>query len=158
MGTFLGHLHFWPSLICMNVIFAPMFIQGMAGFHRRAYDGGATYEQTTDKWLWLNEVTTFGAWALALAQVPFIINLFMSIRLGRKIQSDNPWNATTLDWGCPTPPPHGNFLEPPIVYRDPYEYSVPGAPKDFTLQYEPDPDSGSKGKDKVKTEKGALKS
>ena len=39
---------------------------------------------------------------------------------------DNPWDATTLEWQTPTPPPHGNFAKPPEVYRGPYEYSVPG--------------------------------
>jgi len=152
MGTVLGHLHFWPSLICMNVIFGPMFIQGMAGFHRRAFDGGAAYEATTEKFIWMNEISTWGAWALAIAQVPFIINLFGSLVRGKKIESDNPWNATTLDWGCPTPPPHGNFPVEPVVYRDPYEYSVPGAPTDFTLQYEPDPETAPADKELSKEE------
>ena len=162
MSTILGHLHFWPSLICMNVIFAPMMIQGMAGFHRRAFDGGAAYEQTTDTSWWifdslltLNQVTTWGAWCLAIAQIPFIINVFASIKFGKKADGDNPWKATTLDWGCPTPPPHGNFLTEPIVYRAPYEYSVPGDPTDFTLQYEPDPettDSADEGKESSEEE------
>ena len=29
MNEFWGKVHFWPSLICMNVIFLPMFLQGM---------------------------------------------------------------------------------------------------------------------------------
>ncbi len=139
-----------------------MMIQGMAGFHRRAFDGGAAYEQTTNvPWgpfeslLTLNEVTTWGAWLLAIAQVPFIINLFGSIKWGKKAEGDNPWHATTLDWGCPTPPPHGNFPTEPVIYRDPYEYSVPGAPRDYTLQYEPDPGAAEAGK---KKKEGAAKS
>ena len=40
MSEFWGKVHFWPSLICMNVIFLPMFLQGMLGMHRRWYDGG----------------------------------------------------------------------------------------------------------------------
>ncbi len=35
MNEFWGKVHFWPTLICMNVIFLPMFLQGMAGMHRR---------------------------------------------------------------------------------------------------------------------------
>ena len=35
MSDFLGKLHFWPSLIFMNGVFMPMFIQGMAGMQRR---------------------------------------------------------------------------------------------------------------------------
>ncbi len=40
MSEFWGKVHFWPSLIFMNLIFHPMFLQGMAGMHRRLYDGG----------------------------------------------------------------------------------------------------------------------
>lgn len=136
MNNMLGYLHFWPSLIAMNVLFAPMFIQGMAGFHRRWYDGGKTFEMTTHKYFYLNEVISWGAWALALAQIPFILNFFISLFAGKKAV-DNPWHATTLEWATPTPPPHGNFLTPPQAYRGPYEYSVPGAMTDYSPQWEP---------------------
>ena len=46
----------------------------------------------------------------------------------------NPWQAKTIEWAAPSPPPHGNFLEPPQAYRGPYEYSVPGAATDFVPQ------------------------
>ena len=49
---------------------------------------------------------------------------------------ENPWHATTIEWAAPSPPPHGNFLVAPEAYRGPYEYSVPGAAKDYTPQYE----------------------
>ncbi|MDB6136168.1 MAG: cytochrome c oxidase subunit [Verrucomicrobiales bacterium] len=135
MGTVLGHLHFWPSLVAMNVIFAPMFVQGMAGFHRRWFDGGRVFEMVTHQYFYLNEVISWGAWALGLAQIPFIVNFVWSMFAGRKVP-DNPWHATTLEWSTPTPPPHGNFLTPPVVHRGPYEYSVPGASRDFSPQWE----------------------
>ena len=56
---------------------------------------------------------------------------------GKKITSDNPWDATTLEWQTPTPPPHGNFAVTPQVFRGPYEYSVPGEAKDFSPQNQP---------------------
>jgi len=137
MNTTLGHLHFWPSLIAMNVLFAPMFVQGMAGFHRRWFDGGKLFEMTSHKYFYLNEIISWGAWGLGIAQLPFIINFFSSAFAGKKVGSDNPWNATTLEWNTPTPPPHGNFLTEQVVYRGPYEYSVPGADKDYSPQWEP---------------------
>ena len=51
--------------------------------------------------------------ALGIAQIPFIINLFWSIKHGEKV-GNNPWHATTLEWQTPTPPPHGNFATPPF--------------------------------------------
>jgi cytochrome c oxidase subunit 1 len=50
---------------------------------------------------------------------------------------ENPWHATTLEWACPSPPPHGNFEKTPRVYRGPYEYSVPGRKTDYWPQNEP---------------------
>jgi cytochrome c oxidase subunit 1 len=87
----------------------------------------------------LNKLMTFGAFSLAISQIPFILNFFWSMRRGRRITSDNPWHATTLEWATPTPPPHGNFVVEPVAYRGPYEYSLPGADKDYTPQWEKAP-------------------
>lgn len=130
----LGKVHFWGSFICMNFIFFPMLIQGLAGVSRRLYDGGQQYAHAQSV-LYLNEVMSVGAWAMAIFQIAFIINFFMSIKRGEKV-GENHWEATTLDWSAaPTPPlPHMNFAVVPEVYRGPYEYSVPGQKKDFTPQ------------------------
>ena len=137
MNDTLGKLHFWPSLIFMNVIFGPMLFQGIAGFHRRWYDGGAmAFKNTTQDYLWSNELISFGAWGLALAQIFFIVNVWISIKGGKKITSDNPWDATTLEWATPTPPPHGNFTFEPVVYRGPYEYNPPGTGREFIPSWE----------------------
>lgn len=133
MNEVLGQIHFWPSLFLMNCIFMPMFVQGLAGVSRRLYDGGAQYAHAQTV-LPLHKMISWSAWLLAVFQIPFIINLIWSMRKGEKPASDNPWEATTLEWAAPTPPPHGNFKELPTVYRGPYEYSVPGATKDFTPQ------------------------
>ncbi|MBK28920.1 MAG: cytochrome C oxidase subunit I [Verrucomicrobiales bacterium] len=148
MSEFWGRVHFWSSLIFMNLIFMPMFAQGMAGMSRRMSDGGATYSLSnpdnadaggalSDTIMGLNVSISAAAWAMLLAQLPFIVNLFWSIKYGKKVESDNPWQATTLEWDTPTPPPHGNFIKEIKVYRDPYEYSVPGAKKDFSPQAQP---------------------
>src|SRR4051812_19436437 len=63
-------------------------------------------------WIDLNKDISHAAWALGLSQIPFILNFFISIFRGRKVTSDNPWGATTLEWQTPTPPPHGNFTKP----------------------------------------------
>jgi cytochrome c oxidase subunit 1 len=78
----------------------------------------------------------WGAIALGLSQIPFIINLFWSINHGEKVTSDNPWGSTTLEWQTPTPPPHGNFEVVPHVVRGPYEYNAPGHEGSFAPQGE----------------------
>jgi cytochrome c oxidase subunit 1 len=124
-----------------------MLTQGMAGFHRRWYNGGDAYlakakdsanvfGQTVAEHIDLNIVMSWAAWAMALAQIPFVINLFTAWKIGRKVESDNPYNATTLEWATPTPPGHGNFLTEPAVYRGPYEYSRPDCENDFLPQWE----------------------
>jgi cytochrome c oxidase subunit 1 len=151
MSEFWGQVHFWLSLICMNLIFQPMFAQGMAGMIRRMSDGGANYTAAhntatgtvvvgglSENIVHLHVFILWAAVGLGIAQIPFIINFFWSIKNGKLAGSDNPWNATTLEWQTPTPPPHGNFDKAPTVYRGPYEYSVPGKDKDFTPQNEPD--------------------
>jgi cytochrome c oxidase subunit I len=144
MNEFWGKTHFALSFLFMNLLFMPMFYQGMEGLSRRLYDGGQNYKALPDtiglsaKTLGLNVPISHAAWALGLAQIPFIINFFWSINRGKKITSDNPWEATTLEWQTPTPPPHGNFTKTIEVFRGPYEYSVPNHATDFTPQTEPD--------------------
>ena len=138
MNETLGKLHFWGSLICINCLFMPMFLQGMAGVHRRWWDGGTSaYTATVQPVLHWNDTISKAAWALGLVQLIFVFNFCWSIIRGRKVPNDNPWDATTLEWQTPTPPPHGNFIKEITVYRGPYEYSVPGADKDYTPQSEP---------------------
>jgi cytochrome c oxidase subunit 1 len=136
MNQFWGHVHFWLSLIFMNGLFFPMFLQGMAGVHRRWYDGGVVYEQIAGPVLHWNKVMSYSAFLLGLAQLIFIFNFFWSMRRGRKV-GRNPWESTTLEWQTPTPPPHGNFDTEIKVFRGPYEYSVPDAARDFSPQNEP---------------------
>jgi cytochrome c oxidase subunit 1 len=132
MNDLLGKVHFWGTFIFMNGVFMPMFIQGLAGVSRRLYDGGETYAHAAGVLHW-NEFMSISAWLLGLAQIPFIINVLISIKKGKKV-NDNPWEATTIEWSAPSPPPHGNFVIAPVAYRDPYEYSVPGASKDYIPQ------------------------
>ncbi|MBL4544104.1 MAG: cbb3-type cytochrome c oxidase subunit I, partial [Rhodobacteraceae bacterium] len=135
MSSFLGKLHFWPTFIFMNAVFMPMFFVGLSGISRRLWDQTSYYlGNETHSWV---KMSSWGAWMLAVAQLPFIINFFWSAFAGRKT-TDNPWEATTLEWAAPSPPPHGNFPEVPVVYRGPYEYSVPGKAQDYQPQHLPD--------------------
>lgn len=133
MSDTLGKWHFWGSLICMNGIFFPMFIQGLAGQNRRYYDPTAALHSVPTQSLHVVS-STFAA-LLLLAQIPFIYNFFHSMFHGEK-SGPNPWEATTLEWACPSPPPHGNFEKPIRVYQGPYEYSVPGHKTDWLPQNE----------------------
>ena len=182
MNSKLGHMHFWPSLVAMNGIFLPMMVQGMAGFHRRWYDGGINYEQIASQVLFeqdsifakilslvpgiesgktiemidLNHLMTFSVWILLIGQFPFIFNFIFSIFKGKKIDTDNPWKATTMEWLAPNKPGHGNFISEPIAYRGPYEYSVPGHELDYTPQFERGNDGVILGEEEPETKNEAT--
>ena len=79
MNETLGKIHFFGSFICINIVFMPMFIQGLGGMNRRMYDGGAQYAHNAQLLKW-NVVIGMAAWTMALFQLPFVINFFMSIR------------------------------------------------------------------------------
>jgi cytochrome c oxidase subunit 1 len=126
MNDVLGRLHFAGSLICLNLIFLPMFIQGLAGVNRRLWDGGQIYVHAQQV-ISLNVPMSHAAFTLGAFQLLFIVNVFGSLWFGRRA-ADNPWESTTLEWT--------NGHEP-RVHRDPYEYSVPGAARAFLPQNEP---------------------
>ena len=77
----------------MNVVFMPMFIVGLAGVSRRLFDAGSGYDFAQGTMHW-NVVSSWGAWIMALFQLPFIFNFFWSIWNGEKVGA-NPWDATT---------------------------------------------------------------
>ncbi len=135
MNESLGRIHFWITLVGTYAIFMPMHYLGLAGQPRR-------YSQFTElaylqHLLPLNTFITYAAIITVAAQFIFLINLSWSMFKGPKA-SDNPWESTTLEWTTATPPPHDNFGgHTPVVYHGPYEYSVPGAPRDFTMQTDP---------------------
>ncbi|HXY51398.1 MAG TPA: cbb3-type cytochrome c oxidase subunit I [Terriglobales bacterium] len=135
MNETLGKIHFWFTFIGAYAIFMPMHYLGMAGHPRR-------YSQLTEvaylhRLLPVQQFMTYAAFITISAQLIFVINLFWTMFRGPKA-ADNPWEATTLEWTTATPPPHDNFAgHTPVVYHGAYEYSVPGAPRDFIMQNDP---------------------
>jgi cytochrome c oxidase subunit 1 len=131
----LGKIHFWGTIISFNGIFIPLFLTGMAGDHRRIYNYSLFPELATEHMAHLREFATISLLVLLAFQVVFIVNFFLSLKNG-KVAGNNPWNANTLEWQAPSPPPHGNFAELPNCYRGPYEYSAPNREKDYWPQNE----------------------
>jgi len=133
MNETLGKLHWGVSFIAYNLAFFPMHNLGVQGMMRRIYDPNQ-YEFLQS----LQSTNTFiskSVFVFVSVQVLFAINFFWSMRKGKKA-GDNPWDSNGLEWACPSPPPHGNFAEIPIVHRGPYEYSYPGREQDFWPQNE----------------------
>jgi cytochrome c oxidase subunit 1 len=106
----LGHVNFWLMLIGFNLTFFPMHMSGLLGMPRRIY----TYPSDYGWNLW-NMMSSVGAFLIAASVAVFIINFIISIRRGKEAGPD-PWDGRTLEWTIPSPPPHYNFAEIPIVH------------------------------------------
>jgi len=126
-----GKIHFILTYIFFNAVFFPMHFLGVGGHMRRIYNP-IQYEflNTFQPW---NIFITVSAFLLVVGQIPFVVNFFWSLFAGKQVD-ENPWQANTLEWSAPSPPPHGNFGAIPEVYRGPYEYSSPEVREDYLPQ------------------------
>ena len=129
-----GVVHFIGTYVFFNLTFFPMHFLGVGGHMRRIYNP-MQYEYL-EQFGDMNVFITISAFCLAISQIPFVVNFLWSLFAGEKA-SDNPWEANTLEWTAPSPPPHGNFATTPQVYRGPYEYSSPEVEEDWLPQTRP---------------------
>jgi cytochrome c oxidase subunit 1 len=133
MSELAGKIHFWGTIIPFNCIFIPLFLLGAAGQHRRIYNYENFPQLAVPELQNLRVFATISLVVLLAFQVIFLINFFYSMFKGRKAEK-NPYKANTLEWTAESPPPHGNFETMPVVYRGPYEYSVPDREEDYWPQ------------------------
>jgi cytochrome c oxidase subunit 1 len=134
MNNTLGYIHFWVTIIGAYLIFWPMHYQGMAGIPRRYLDKSVwtSFNQFGE----LDKMITVVSIIVFAVQLMFVFNFFYSIFKGRKVRSQNPWGATTLEWTTPIRPGHGNWEgEIPEVHRWAYDYGKDG--REFIPQTEP---------------------
>ncbi|WP_237477346.1 cytochrome c oxidase subunit I [Lichenibacterium dinghuense] len=133
--AFLGGLHYWwpkftgrmyneawgrISAVLMfvgfNVTFAPQFILGYLGMPRRYHVYPAEFQL-------MNIMSSAGATILAFAYVFPFVYLLYSLWFGKKAP-DNPWDAKGLEWMTTSPPPLHNFIKPPVVDFEAYDYAA----------------------------------
>jgi len=136
MDDTLGKIHFWGTIIPLNLIFIPLFYLGSAGQHRRIYNYNHFPELATPELQNIRILATTALCVLIVFQFVFFANIIKSWVMGEKAPM-NPWKANTFEWTVPSPPPHGNFAEMPTCYRGPYEYSHPDRESDYWPQNEP---------------------
>ena len=131
MNEPLGKIHFVLTYIFFNGAFFPMHILGIGGHMRRIYN--PTQYEFLQPLQGINIFITVSAFLLGLSQLPFVVNFIGSLFAGKKAER-NPWLANTLEWSAASPPPHGNYDTPPVVYRGAYEYSSPEVKEDWLPQ------------------------
>jgi len=105
----LGKWCFWLTFIGFNVAFLPMHLTGLRGMPRRIYTYGPDFG-----WNTLNMISSIGAFVLAIGILLFLVDVAISLRRGARAV-DNPWDAPTLEWAVPSPPPDYNFVVIPKV-------------------------------------------
>ncbi len=105
-----GKLHFWLMFIGFNLTFQPMMVLGLLGMPRRI----ETYPEGYG-WSFWNALATIGAFTIAVSILIFMYNIIISLRKG-EIAGEDPWDARTLEWTIPSPPPPYNFAVVPQVH------------------------------------------
>ena len=134
MNERLGKIHFWISMFGLNGVFMGMMMIGYYGMHRRIYNP-FVYEFLQDLKP-LNTFITISALVMGAGQLFFVYNFIHSMYKG-PIATQNPWEVGTLEWTIPSPAPHYNFLDVPVVRCGPHEYGNPNVVgKDFQYQTE----------------------
>jgi cytochrome c oxidase subunit 1 len=106
----LGKWQFWLTFIGFNLTFGPMHILGLEGMPRRIY----TYDKSLGLTFW-NMVSTIGAFIIAISVLVFLYNALVVTPKTGPAPAD-PWDARTLEWSVPSPPPEYNFAEIPTVH------------------------------------------
>lgn len=133
MSNALGYIHFWLTFAGIYCIFFPMHFMGLNGVPRRYFT--FTHLEDIEYYPDMNEFITIAAFVVFVAQLVFLFNIFYSMSRGRKAPQ-NPWQANTLEWTTKAGMPEEENWDGPVpeVHRWPYDYSKPGADKDFIPQ------------------------
>ncbi len=136
LNEFWGKIHFWITMMGLNGVFFGMMLVGYGGMHRRIYNP-FIYE-FTQKLIPLNTFVTWSAIIMGLSQIIFVINFVHAVFFKKEKASANPWEVGTLEWTIPSPAPHYNFKDIPVVKCGPHEYGNPalGEGRDFQYQTE----------------------
>ncbi len=108
MNERLGVVTFWFVFLGFNLTFLPMHWTGLMGMPRRIY----TYPAGAG-WGLTNMLTTVGSFVMAVGILLVVINVVHGRWFG-KPASANPWDAPTLEWSMPSPPPVYNFAVQPV--------------------------------------------
>ena len=110
----LGRWNFRTMFAGFNLAFLPMHLTGLLGMPRRVY----TYNDYPG-WGALNLIISVGSFVFAVGVSIFLVNVMKSLRVGKQA-AQNPWDAPTLEWSVPSPPPPYNFaVIPAVVSRHP---------------------------------------
>lgn len=117
IGEFWGKLSFWVIFAGFNITFFPMHFLGLNGMPRRTF----TYDGNLG-WNPANFIATIGALILGVGIFIYFAVMVYTYFKGEKVGKDV-WDARTLEWSLPNPPPEYNYRVIPTVHaRDAFWY------------------------------------
>lgn len=133
----LGRIHFWLTFAGVYCVFLPMHWLGLmehSGVAPFAI-GEPSAAPAAPFVASLRSFIAVAAIVTVAAQSLFLFNFLWSLWRGEKVKSENPWDATTLEWATASPPPLGNFGDrDPLVFRGAYEFNSRNSLRDFAPQ------------------------
>jgi cytochrome c oxidase subunit 1 len=114
----LGQFTWLVVFVGFNLTFLPQFVLGMEGMPRRYYDYLPQFQS-------MHMLSTIGAYINAIGYTLAFTNLLWAWKFSKVKAGPNPWDSLSLEWKCPSPPPHENFTEIPVVTEWTYGYGKP---------------------------------
>lgn len=114
----IGKITWLLVFVGFNLTFLPQFVLGMEGMPRRYYDYLPQFHS-------MHMLSTIGAYINALGYTLAFTNLLWAWKFSKVKAGPNPWDSLSLEWKCPSPPPHENFTEIPVVTEGTYGYGTP---------------------------------
>ncbi len=110
-SEFWGKVHFWNSVIWVNVLFFPQHFLGLAGMPRRVPDYNVAFAN-------FNMISSIGGFLFGASQLIFLGVLIHCVFFSRKKATDRVWEgAKGLEWTVPSPAPYHTFDVPPVIHE-----------------------------------------
>jgi len=111
-NEFWGKVHFWNSVVWVNVLFFPQHFLGLAGMPRRIPDYNVAFAN-------FNMISSIGGFLFGASQLIFLGVIVHCAFFSKKKATDRVWEgARGLEWTLPSPPPHHSFTVPPVVHDE----------------------------------------
>jgi cytochrome c oxidase subunit 1 len=111
-NEFWGKVHFWNSVVWVNVLFFPQHFLGLAGMPRRIPDYNVAFAN-------FNMISSIGGFLFGASQLIFLGVLIHCVFFSKKKAADRAWEgARGLEWTVPSPAPHHTFSVPPVIHDE----------------------------------------
>ena len=111
-SEFWGKVHFWNSVVWVNVLFFPQHFLGLAGMPRRIPDYNVAFAN-------FNMISSIGGFLFGASQLIFLGVIVHAVWFSKKKAADRVWEgAKGLEWTVPSPAPYHTFELPPVIHDD----------------------------------------